>query len=144
MNVMRRSIRSTLTLSGIAIGICMILLLVSMTKGIESSMFEVLGKLQNVIVIKKGAIIFEWLGEKWVKGIFIIWLVVFMTLLPTSPIRKLRYALPTSTHLKLLEKKINKWRLLKRIVASKWEGIAAPAGKDRWPGNHPDGPRPAD
>jgi uncharacterized membrane protein len=56
-----------------------------------------------LILIEKGAIIFEWLGEKWVKGIFIIWLVVFMTLLPTSPIRKLRYALPTSTHLKLLE-----------------------------------------
>ena len=56
-----------------------------------------------LILIEKGAIIFEWLGEKWGKGIFIIWLVVFMTLLPTSPIRKLRYALPTSTHLKLLE-----------------------------------------
>ena len=56
-----------------------------------------------LILIEKGAIIFEWLGEKWVKGIFIIWLVVFMTLLPTSPIRKLRYALPPSTHLKLLE-----------------------------------------
>ena len=56
-----------------------------------------------LILIKKSRIIFEWLGKKWVKGIFIIWLVVFMTLLPTSPIRKLRYALPTSIHLKLLE-----------------------------------------
>ena len=56
-----------------------------------------------LILIEKSVIIFDWLREKWVKGIFIIWLVVFMTLLPTSPIRKLRYALPTSTHLKLLE-----------------------------------------
>ena len=56
-----------------------------------------------LILIEKSVIIFDWLREKWVKGIFIIWLVVFMTLLPTSPIRKLRYALPTSTHLKLIE-----------------------------------------
>jgi len=56
-----------------------------------------------LILIKKSRIIFEWLGKKWVKGIFIIWLVVFMTLLPTSPIRKLRDALPTSIHLKLIE-----------------------------------------
>ena len=56
-----------------------------------------------LILIEKGGIIFEWLREKWAKGIFIIWLVVFMILLPISPIRKLRYALPTSTHLKLLE-----------------------------------------
>ena len=56
-----------------------------------------------LILIKKSRIIFEWLGKKWVKGIFIIWLVVFLTLLPTSPIRKLRNSLPTSTHLKLLE-----------------------------------------
>jgi len=56
-----------------------------------------------LILIEKGAIIFEWLGKKWVKGIFIIWLVVFLTLLPTSPIRKLRNSLPTSMHLKLLE-----------------------------------------
>jgi len=56
-----------------------------------------------LILIKKSRIIFEWLGKKWVKGIFIIWLVVFLTLLPTSPIRKLRNSLPTSMHLKLLE-----------------------------------------
>ena len=56
-----------------------------------------------LILIEKSVIIFDWLREKLVKGIFIIWLVVFMTLLPTSPIRKLRYALPTSIHLKLLE-----------------------------------------
>ena len=56
-----------------------------------------------LILIEKSVIISESLREKWVKGIFIIWLVVFMTLLPASPIRKLRYALPTSIHLKLLE-----------------------------------------
>ncbi len=57
----------------------------------------------SLILIEKHAVVVNWFGEKWVKGVFIIWLVGFMTLLPASPIRKLRYALPTSTHLKLIE-----------------------------------------
>ena len=57
----------------------------------------------SLILIEKHAVVGNWFGEKWVKGVFIIWLVGFMTLLPASPIRKLRYALPTSTHLKLIE-----------------------------------------
>ena len=56
-----------------------------------------------LILIKKSRIIFEWLGKKWVKGIFMIWLFYIMLFLPTSPAWKLRYALPKSQHLNLLE-----------------------------------------
>ena len=57
----------------------------------------------SLLLIEKHSVVGDWFGKKWVKGVFIIWLVGFMTLLPASPSRKLRYALPKSTHLNLLE-----------------------------------------
>ena len=57
----------------------------------------------TLILIEKRAILFVWLGEKWLKGVFIIWIVGFLIQLPASPVRKLRYAVPNSSHLNLIE-----------------------------------------
>jgi len=57
----------------------------------------------SLILIEKRSILAEWLGRKWLKGIFIIWIVGVLAQLPASPIRMLRYAVPNSTHLNLLE-----------------------------------------
>ena len=57
----------------------------------------------SLIIIKKRTIIVSWFVGKWMKIVFIIWLVGIMTLLPASPSRKLRYALPKSPHVNLLK-----------------------------------------
>ena len=56
-----------------------------------------------LILIEKRIIIADWLGRKWLKGVFIIWIVGVLAQLPASPSRKLRYAVPNSSHLNLLE-----------------------------------------
>ncbi len=56
-----------------------------------------------LILIERRTILAGWLGKKWLKGVFIIWIFGFLTQLPASPVRKLRYAIPKSTHLNLLE-----------------------------------------
>mgnify|MGYP003321548408 CR=1 FL=1 len=57
----------------------------------------------SVILIEKRGILADWLGRKWLKGVFIIWIVGVLVQLPESPSRKLRYAVPNSSHLNLLE-----------------------------------------
>ena len=57
----------------------------------------------SLILIEKRVILADWLGRKWLKGVFIIWIVGVLTQLPASPSRKLRYAVPNSSHLNLLE-----------------------------------------
>jgi uncharacterized membrane protein len=56
-----------------------------------------------LILIERRTILAGWLGKKWLKGVLIIWIFGFLTQLPASPVRKLRYAIPKSTHLNLLE-----------------------------------------
>jgi uncharacterized membrane protein len=57
----------------------------------------------TLIMIERRTILADWLGKRWLKGVFIIWIVGLLTQLPASPARKLRYALPKSPHLNLLE-----------------------------------------
>ena len=57
----------------------------------------------SLIIIEKHSTILVWLRKKWVKVLFIFWLVGLIALLPASPIRKLRNALPNSSHINLLE-----------------------------------------
>ncbi|SVB68335.1 uncharacterized protein METZ01_LOCUS221189, partial [marine metagenome] len=57
----------------------------------------------SLILIEKRVILADWLGRKWLKGVFIIWIVGVLAQLPASPSRKLRYAVPNSSHLNLLE-----------------------------------------
>ena len=56
-----------------------------------------------LILIERRIILTNWLWKKWLKGVFIIWIIGSMTQLPASPARKLRYAVPNSTHFNLLE-----------------------------------------
>ena len=56
-----------------------------------------------LILIEKRSILADWLGRKWLKGVFIIWIVGVIVQLPASPGRKLRYAVPNSSHLSLLD-----------------------------------------
>ncbi len=56
-----------------------------------------------LILIERRTILAGWLGKKWLKGVFIIWIFGFLTQLPASPVRKLRNAIPKSAHLNLLE-----------------------------------------
>ena len=56
-----------------------------------------------LILIERRTILADWLGKKWLKRVFIIWIFGFLTQLPASPTRKLIYALPKSRHLNLLE-----------------------------------------
>jgi len=55
-----------------------------------------------LILIERRSILADWLGRKWLKGVFIIWVVGVLIQLPASPSRKLRYAVPNSSHLNLL------------------------------------------
>jgi len=57
----------------------------------------------SLILIEKRSILADWLGRKWLKGVFIIWIVGVLVQLPASPSRKLRYAVPDSSHLNLLD-----------------------------------------
>ena len=57
----------------------------------------------SLILIEKRSILADWLGRKWLKGVFIIWIVGVLIQLPASPSRKLRYAVPNSSHLNLLD-----------------------------------------
>jgi uncharacterized membrane protein len=57
----------------------------------------------TLILIERRTILADWLGKRWLKGVFIIWIVGLLTQLPASPARKLRYAVPNSSHLNLLE-----------------------------------------
>ena len=57
----------------------------------------------SLILIEKRSILADWLGRKWLKGVFIIWIVGVILQLPASPSRKLRYAIPNSSHLNLLD-----------------------------------------
>jgi uncharacterized membrane protein len=57
----------------------------------------------TLILIERRTILADWLGKRWLKGVFIIWIVGLLTQLPASPARKLRYALPKSPHLNLIE-----------------------------------------
>ncbi len=56
-----------------------------------------------LILIERRTILADWSEKKWLKGVFIIWIFGFLTQLPASPVRKLKYAIPKSTHLNLLE-----------------------------------------
>jgi uncharacterized membrane protein len=56
-----------------------------------------------LIIIEKRIIIADWLGKKWLKGVLIFWIVGVLAQLPESPSRKLRHAVPNSSHLNLLE-----------------------------------------
>ena len=56
-----------------------------------------------LILIEKRIKIADWLGRKWLKGVFIFWIVGVLVQLPSSPIRILRYAVPNSYHLNFLE-----------------------------------------
>ena len=57
----------------------------------------------SLILIEKRVVLADWLGRKWLKGVFIIWTVGVLAQLPASPGRKLRYAVPNSSHLNLLK-----------------------------------------
>jgi uncharacterized membrane protein len=57
----------------------------------------------TLILIERRTILADWLGKRWLKGVFIIWIVGLLTQLPASPSRKLRYAVPNSSHLNLLK-----------------------------------------
>ena len=57
----------------------------------------------SLILIEKRVILADWLGRKWLKGVIIIWIVGVLAQLPASPSRKLRYAVPNSSHLNLLK-----------------------------------------
>ena len=56
-----------------------------------------------LILIEKRLILADWLGRRWLKGVFIIWIVGVIVQLPANPSRKLRYAVPNSSHLNLLD-----------------------------------------
>ena len=56
-----------------------------------------------LILIEKRSILADWLDRKWLKRVFIIWIVGVIVQLPASPGRKFRYAVPNSSHLNLLE-----------------------------------------
>ena len=57
----------------------------------------------SLILIEKREVLADWLGRKWLKGVFIFCIVGILAQLPTSPSRKLRYAVPNSSHLNLLK-----------------------------------------
>ena len=57
----------------------------------------------TLILIERRTILADWLGKRWLKGVFIIWIVGLLTQLPASPSRKLKYAVPNSSHLNLLK-----------------------------------------
>ena len=57
----------------------------------------------SLILLEKRSILADWLGRRWLKGVFIIWIVGVFTQLPASPTRKLRYSVPNSSHLNLLD-----------------------------------------
>ncbi len=55
----------------------------------------------TLILIEKRHDLFNWFQEKWIKGVFIIWLFCIMLFLPTSPAWKLEDAIPQEIHLNL-------------------------------------------
>jgi len=57
----------------------------------------------SLILLEKRLILADWLGKRWLKVGFIILIVGVLVQLPASPGRKLRYAVPNSSHLNLLD-----------------------------------------
>lgn len=55
-NLTRRPFRTGLTIFGISIGISLIVVLVSVSLGLESEMSGIIGKMQGIIVLQKGAV----------------------------------------------------------------------------------------